>query len=269
MLQILIDNISCTNHIPADCYESQLTSCFHFMTSICLFAPFDGKFWLHQLLFVRQHNIDSLFWQSRRKINNKHPAVLLLLWWWRRTKTRWIKTIRMVSIQTNEEILSLPWLLYKCLFQSHGEQYWEQQLLCCDVTSNTFFPTYGEQCNSAASNDCDTDDIDDYHYWQLKFATMILSKLALTTTSTLSFYEEDCVVDHTSPIKNRKTNTNCQHQFLQTSTMKVIIKSLIDEGTNGGFRRKDLIILRVQTFCSYIPYKRNLGIWNNYADYGR
>ena len=78
-------------------------------------------------------------------------------------------------------------------------------------------------------------------------------------------YEEDHVVDHTSPIENRTTNTNCRCQFLHISTVKVVIKSLIDEGTNGGARRNtklircncddvgitsyhQMIVLRVQTF---------------------
>ena len=60
----------------------------------------------------------------------------------------------------------------------------------------------------SASNDYDTDGIDTYHYQKLEFPTMILTDLTLTSTFTVSFYEEDCVIDHTSPFENRKTNTN-------------------------------------------------------------
>ena len=272
----------CINCIPTDCYANWLTIFLHFMKSLCLLTPFDGEFWLHWLSFVQQHDIDSSFWQSRRKIgNNRHPTVRLLLQQWRKMKTRWIKTgnqdiiinnqcwlfsltqeeidsgnlshnlTKVISLDDDdndvEEVfhskssfdpdfhpVSVPSHVptsepnnnsssvpcpqpsaqpspdpdpidniidgaskssvlikdldrylameqnsdkeYYHLFQSHGESYWEQQLLWCDITSNTFFLSYGERCKSA-SNDCDTDDIDDYHYQKLRFIMMASSKI--------------------------------------------------------------------------------------------
>ena len=67
------------------------------------------------------------------------------------------------SIPINEEMITLPWVLYKRLLQSYGERYWEKRLLCYDVTSNTIFPSFGERCKSA-STDCDIDVICAYLY---------------------------------------------------------------------------------------------------------
>ena len=102
-------------------------------------------------------------------------------------------------IPINEEIISLFFVLYEQLFQSYGEQYWGERLLCYGVTTNTFFLSYGEQCKSL-STDYDIDGINAYPYQKLRSATMISSQPASTSTSTISTYEEDSVTDHTFPI---------------------------------------------------------------------
>ena len=123
-------------------------------------------------------------------------------------------------------MITLPRVLYKQRFQSYGERYWEQLLLCYAFTSNTIFPSYEEQCKSASA-DYDIDGIDTYFYWKLKFDMMILSKYSPT-------YEESHVINHSSTnLQNDSTTksailTHCiQTKIAPTTNQQQFISSTV------------------------------------------